>query len=109
MREDSVELEKVAEHALEEVVVQPSGIWALADDSWMIITDQAEMFAMNANFKVTEKVNIEFDSINCNQSCTEAIVDGDSVKQREAFLNMMPKMFNTIKVMCMYYQKNLLN
>lgn len=76
--EDTGELEKVAEHALDEAIIQPSGIWALADDSWMIITDQAEMFAMDANFKVTEKVNIEFDSINCNQGCTEAIVGGDN-------------------------------
>ena len=58
--------------------MQPSGIWALADDSWMMNTDQTEMFALDANFNITEKLDIEFDSINCNQGRTEAIVGGEN-------------------------------
>lgn len=34
------------------------------------------MFALDSNFNVLEHVSIEFDSINCNQGCTEAIVGG---------------------------------
>lgn len=35
---DNGELEKISEHTLDEVIIQPSGIWALTDDSWMMIT-----------------------------------------------------------------------
>lgn len=74
--EDSGELALVAQTPLAESIKQPSGLWSLQDQSWMMITDQAEMFALDANFNITEKVDVVFDSINCNQGCTEAIVGG---------------------------------
>ena len=74
--EDSFELVLSMQHPLEDDIKQPSGLWSLQDSSWMMVTDQAEMFALDESFTITEKVNIEFDSINCNQGCTEAIVGG---------------------------------
>ncbi|PKG83167.1 hypothetical protein CXF85_11580 [Colwellia sp. 75C3] len=74
--EDSGELTLVAQYPLSEDIVQPSGIWSMFDDTWMIITDQAEMFTLDSDFNKTSRVEINFDSINCNQGCTEAIVGG---------------------------------
>lgn len=75
--EDDAELQRVAQFELSETIKQPSGIWPMNDGSWLIITDQAEMFALDSNFNIQEKFDIEFDSINCNQGCTEAIVGGN--------------------------------
>ena len=74
--EDTGKLSQVNQISLSDDIAQPSGLWSMYDDSWMMITDQAEMFALDINFNVIEHVNIEFDSINCNQGCTEAIVGG---------------------------------
>lgn len=74
--EDAGELNLVNQITLSDDIAQPSGLWSMHDESWMMITDQAEMFALDINFNVIEHVNIEFDSINCNQGCTEAIVGG---------------------------------
>lgn len=74
--EDSGSLELIAEHDLPSDIAQPSGIWSMQDNSWMIITDQAEMFALDEQFNILEQVDITFNSINCNQGCTEAIVGG---------------------------------
>lgn len=72
--EDHGELALLAQTPLDNEIAQPSGLWSMYDGSWLIVTDQAEMYALNHDFEVQEKVNIEFDSIQCNQGCTEAIV-----------------------------------
>lgn len=72
--DNDAELELVAQHPIDDAIAQPSGIWSMADGSWMLITDQAEMFALDSEFNITETYDIAFNSINCNQGCTEAIV-----------------------------------
>lgn len=74
--EDTGELALAKQYPLSAEIVQPSGIWSMHDGSWMIITDQAEMFTLDSEFNTQARVKIEFDSINCNQGCTEAIVGG---------------------------------
>jgi len=74
--EESAELQLVKQINLPEGITQPSGIWSMDDGTWMLITDQAEMYSLSADFQLLEKVAIEFESINCNQGCTEAIVGG---------------------------------
>lgn len=72
--EDNGQLELIDQVALDSAIKQPSGISALEDGSWVLITDQAEMFALDAQFNVVETLDLEFDSIFCNQGCTEAVV-----------------------------------
>ncbi|GLR72152.1 hypothetical protein [Agaribacter marinus] len=77
--EDSVSLEVSDTIALPEVILQPSGIHAADDGKWLVITDQAEAYVLGEDFSLENSTKLSFDSINCNQGCTEAII-GDSTQ-----------------------------
>ncbi|ESP92092.1 MULTISPECIES: hypothetical protein [Pseudoalteromonas] len=77
--EDTAILEVVQRYELDEAIAQPSGIWPNQDQSWTLITDQAEVFHLDRDFKLLERHEIDFNSVNCNQGCTEAIVGADNV------------------------------
>lgn len=72
--EDSGALDLVATFDLPGSIKQPSGISPVSDGSWLVVTDQAEMYALNDDFTLDHSFNINFDSLECNQGCTEAIV-----------------------------------
>ncbi|MER2490952.1 hypothetical protein [Catenovulum sediminis] len=72
--EQSAELELVNKAALDTRIAQPSGLWPKADGGWMLVTDKAEVFVLDAAFSVTEQIDFTFSSINCNQGCTEGVV-----------------------------------
>lgn len=75
---DHGELDLVEQHALSDIINQPSGLWPTDNNGWLIITDQAEMFALDENYQITNSTRLTFDSINCNQGCTEAIVGSEA-------------------------------
>ncbi|NTS75503.1 hypothetical protein HR060_01375 [Catenovulum sp. SM1970] len=77
--EDNGELDLVAQVAMPDSIKQPSGLWQQTDGGWYVITDQAETFILDAELNLLEQVDLVFESINCNQGCTEAIVGGDEI------------------------------
>ncbi|ALU44598.1 hypothetical protein AT705_17640 [Pseudoalteromonas rubra] len=74
--EDDTELEPVKQFDLDDTIAQPSGLWSQQDGSWLLLTDQAEVFFLDVDFKLAEHHKIEYDSLNCSQGCTEAVVGG---------------------------------
>ncbi|KNC66141.1 hypothetical protein [Pseudoalteromonas ardens] len=72
--EDDTELEPVKQFDLDDTIAQPSGLWSQQDGSWLLLTDQAEVFFLDSDFKLVERHKIEFNSLNCSQGCTEAVV-----------------------------------
>jgi len=75
--EDSAELELVNTIELPEEIQQPSGLWSMADNSWIIVTDQAEVAELDENFNLISIQDLSFDSLTTNQGSTEAVVGGD--------------------------------
>lgn len=76
--EDSGELTLVKQEPLPSEIKQPSGLWSMNDDRWLVVTDQGELFVLTEDFQFLDRVNLTFNSIDCNQGCVEAVTsDGN--------------------------------
>ena len=71
---DSGELELFQQIALAEEIQQPSGLSRTDAGNWLLLTDQAEVFELDSDFALLNRIPLEFDTITCGQGCTEAIV-----------------------------------
>lgn len=76
--ENTAELEVVDLITLPEGIKQPSGIWRNAQGHWFFTTDQAEVIELDANYQSVRQFDATFESIQCNQGCTEAISGTDT-------------------------------
>lgn len=59
-------------------VTQPSGIWRDSQGHWFFTTDQAEVFELDESFQNIGQFDAQFESVACNQGCTEAITGKDN-------------------------------
>ncbi len=77
--ENTAELVVVAQQPLPAEIKQPSGLWRNAAGHWFMTTDQAEVFELDGDFQSLERFDVNYQSIQCNQGCTEAVSgrDGD--------------------------------
>ena len=71
--ENTAELAVVDLITLPEDIRQPSGIWQNAQGHWFLTTDQAEVFELDEDFQGVGQFDVNFQNVECNQGCTEAI------------------------------------
>lgn len=75
------DLELINESPLPNAIRQPSGLSPRSDGTWYMVTDQAEVFILSADFsQVIHSGQLNFNTIGCNQGCTEGIttIDDDN-------------------------------
>lgn len=56
--EDSGELTLVNQESLPSEIKQPSGLWSMDDDRWLVVTDQGELFVLTEDFQLLERVDL---------------------------------------------------
>lgn len=77
--ENTAELVVVAQQTLPAEIKQPSGLWRNDAGHWFMTTDQAEVFELDADLAPVTRFEVDYESVQCNQGCTEAVSarDGD--------------------------------
>lgn len=72
---DTGRLAVAATRPLPAGIAQPSGLYPRKDGTWLLVTDQGELRTMSADLgTVLSDVRVRYDSIDCVQGCTEAVV-----------------------------------
>ncbi|MDK1313202.1 hypothetical protein [Pseudoalteromonas ardens] len=72
--EDTGELVVQNRYSLPDEIKQPSGLWYTQQGGWEIVTDQAEVYSLNADLQIQTRTELAFASIHCGQGCTEAVI-----------------------------------
>jgi|GEM_PF-1745055 len=70
---DEASLALVRTIALPPSIKQPSGIYSPDGNQWLINTDQAEIILLDSDFALTTQTTLAFETVDCNQGCTEGI------------------------------------
>ncbi|MDO3386762.1 hypothetical protein QWI17_13025 [Gilvimarinus sp. SDUM040013] len=73
----TVTLNEVDRMTLPDVIRQPSGLWRSQEGFWYVLTDQSEVFKLDASFDVLARIEVVYEHTLCNQGCTEAISGTD--------------------------------